>query len=127
MAADERDPIDDREERSRYRWLLQVEVALGVWLVGFTLVVAGAKAIVYDDVLVGLIAAVTGAFDLTRVARGRRPQSGLAVVGVLTGLWLLAFSLQYPIHSVLLWNSVAVGGLLVLVNLAYYRMNRQPP
>lgn len=115
---------DDDGAPSGREWLLVLAALLGAWLVAFTLVSVGVRAVVLDDLLIGVLTVAMAGYNLARVRHHRAPRTGFAVASAVLGLWLLAFSLQYEPASPLRWNGAAVGTLLAVVNTAYYRTNR---
>src|SRR5689334_3968331 len=97
-------------------WPSLINVLLGSWLsvsswpLGWT-----SRAAASSSILFGLII-MTLAFASVAVPRVR----GFAVLNALAGLWVFAspWTLGFANGHALMWNSVTVGGFVVLFSLA---------
>lgn len=91
-------------------WIIAI---LGVWVLLTPFAGFGHRAILWNDLLVGAVLAVTG-FTLVKSAAWQGWTAGVL------GLWLIVAAFIYGLHveAGLLWNNVLVGAVTAIAGFA---------
>lgn len=99
---------------ARSKWPIGIAALFGVWLFVSPFVVGASGAHLWNDVVVGAVVAILGAYSgYTRA--GSRGASGLVT---LLGLWSIVTPFVYAGGSGMLWSDV-ISGIVVAVLAGY--------
>ena len=97
------------------KWLAGSNVVLGLWMLVAPAVLEPSVAGMWNDVLVGSLVALLGAYNLYRTTQGNEVSRGVASINALAGLWLLTAPFVLTgIGGLALWNDVTVGLLIAI-------------
>ncbi|MFB6170396.1 MAG: hypothetical protein ABEJ06_04530 [Haloarculaceae archaeon] len=106
------------------RFALWLDAAVGAWLVLSVVVLPGPVAESANDVLIGLLLVAIAGLNLYFLRVGRDVSPNSVTVGALSGLWLMAFSIDVETGTVLLLDNLIFGVVIFVVNVVAYRAVR---
>jgi hypothetical protein len=96
------------------KWLAGANALLGLWLIAAPYVLTTSAAGLYNDVVLGIVIATVGAYNLDLASTGAEVSYGMASLNALAGLWMLVVPVLLGVTGVALWNDLAVGALVAL-------------
>ncbi|WP_241431472.1 SPW repeat domain-containing protein [Natrialba hulunbeirensis] len=115
---DDRDPRDQHtqivsEERRRNISLISAVIAvLGLWVAASLLIYDAPEAAFWNNVLVGAVVFVAGAYNYYRLATDVPLSVGVATLAAVLGIWLIISAALFEMLGGLFWSTLATGLLV---------------
>ncbi|WP_394295571.1 SPW repeat domain-containing protein [Natrialba magadii] len=119
---DDRDPRDQStqivsEERRRNISLISAVVAvLGLWVAASLLIYDATEAAFWNNVLVGAVIFVAGAYNYYRLATDVPLSVGVATLAAVLGIWLIISAALFEMLGGLFWSTLATGLLIAALS-----------